>query len=702
MSSGRRVIVVSVIAAAVFVGISLLFVTSTQTSNRRSFKIVGQTHDLITALHDGRREGSFVNSSLNTIESIDTSDRHSAPSPRPSPTLSLASLEQPGPIRFVSVPSQGIQLAHGLLYPRPSTRSCVSSCYRSHGIQFTLPPSLTCDATLRCRWLRLNILTGEEFGVNPPTAKSTNASYTIQSSNLVNSTSMIKDANNSSSLTAPTKSTQHNFFSALCPSASLAYCPLPYAIHRNCHGHSFSIWTAMLKSPGRRGFLSRSYDVQASRRRPFRIAAIYLQPRGRFVKIVAFFLPPSGERNGCNAIFCIYQYPDGRHNVIMAYSIDVSLVYCALPEDIDKMRNTPLQIEYLERANITLRLGYNNGVNSYPAPFTPHPIPRGIRRVGMSICAITKMEGPYIEEWIEYHLLMGYERFILYDNNYEYRSNYYSSTNSTSEQSQFAEDDPTTDSFNRKNGSHSQQQLPVSTAHDSFSEKSSTNPRKINDLVMEAVLKKYKDIVIVRDWPLRHSQTEALTDCITRYGHTTKWMTFVDVDEFVVPSPKYKTVKEAIYKGLSNYTYVQNHWLVFGPCGMNQRPASVLSMEICHNQTTIGSDFPKPTFQPSAAYSIRGYGPHFIKMKTRDADFQPFTADDFFRIYHYRYRTWPEFVAKRHGDVAGLTMTWTKSGLYRSWSRGVKNQRPLDPSKNHILRFIPELKKRLNSRNQKS
>lgn len=34
----------------------------------------------------------------------------------------------------------------------------------------------------------------------------------------------------------------------------------------------------------------------------------------------------------------------------------------------------------------------------------------------LSICAVIKNEGPYLEEWIEFHRIQGVEHFYLYDN----------------------------------------------------------------------------------------------------------------------------------------------------------------------------------------------------------------------------------------------------------------------------------------------
>ena len=33
-----------------------------------------------------------------------------------------------------------------------------------------------------------------------------------------------------------------------------------------------------------------------------------------------------------------------------------------------------------------------------------------------AICAIFKNEGPFLEEWVAYHKLVGFDEFVLYDN----------------------------------------------------------------------------------------------------------------------------------------------------------------------------------------------------------------------------------------------------------------------------------------------
>ena len=47
------------------------------------------------------------------------------------------------------------------------------------------------------------------------------------------------------------------------------------------------------------------------------------------------------------------------------------------------------------------------------------------------ICAIAKFEYNYIYEWVEYHLNLGFDKIVIYDNNdytYTYASIYVSKT----------------------------------------------------------------------------------------------------------------------------------------------------------------------------------------------------------------------------------------------------------------------------------
>ena len=92
----------------------------------------------------------------------------------------------------------------------------------------------------------------------------------------------------------------------------------------------------------------------------------------------------------------------------------------------------------------------------------------------LSVVAIVKNEALYIEEWIEYHKLLGITRFYIYDNE-------------------------STDGLKR-------------------------------------VLNKYicNGEVIYKSYPGKTMQCFAYNDVINQYKYKTKYMAFIDIDEFIV------------------------------------------------------------------------------------------------------------------------------------------------------------------------
>eukprot|EP00752_Nemacystus_decipiens_P016051 g14350.t1 len=95
----------------------------------------------------------------------------------------------------------------------------------------------------------------------------------------------------------------------------------------------------------------------------------------------------------------------------------------------------------------------------------------------MAVCTMFKNEAPYLEEWLQYHRLLGVSKVYLYDNGSSDRS---------------------------------------------------------REVVRSFEMSRF---VEVRNWPHDGAQTEALNDCLCRFRHTTRWMSFIDVDEFVDPAP---------------------------------------------------------------------------------------------------------------------------------------------------------------------
>jgi len=93
----------------------------------------------------------------------------------------------------------------------------------------------------------------------------------------------------------------------------------------------------------------------------------------------------------------------------------------------------------------------------------------------LSFVAIAKNETPYIAEWIEYHLLVGVQKFFIYDN------------------------------------------------------ESADNLREY----LESYIK--DGIVEYNYFPGNRQQIAAYNDAINRYKYSSFWLAFIDIDEFLVP-----------------------------------------------------------------------------------------------------------------------------------------------------------------------
>ena len=132
------------------------------------------------------------------------------------------------------------------------------------------------------------------------------------------------------------------------------------------------------------------------------------------------------------------------------------------------------------------------------------------KKYNVSICAIFKNEAQYLREWIEFNHLVGVEHFYLYNNN--------------------SEDD------------------------------------------YQSVLKPYinNGIVTLIQWPYNQKQMECYMSCIEKYASETKWMGFIDIDEFIVPK-----MVDSIYDFLQPFEKragaVNIYWKLFGSSGKMDR-----------------------------------------------------------------------------------------------------------------------------------
>jgi len=214
----------------------------------------------------------------------------------------------------------------------------------------------------------------------------------------------------------------------------------------------------------------------------------------------------------------------------------------------------------------------------------------------LTVCAIAKNEGPYFQEWIEWHKNLGVEKFYVYDN------------------------------------------------------ESTDNTKDVLAPYIESGLVEYVF------FPGKKKQLAAYHDCMEKRRLEAHWIAMIDIDEFIVPI-KDKTIPDFL-KRFENFSAVEINWLIYGSGGakekeaggvmerfkhhslpnhkLNRRiksivnPRKVLMFIGCHDAVRISGCAATPDGEP-------------IRERYRDREPQQETI----RINHYAVKSYAEFLEKR-------------------------------------------------------
>ena len=152
-------------------------------------------------------------------------------------------------------------------------------------------------------------------------------------------------------------------------------------------------------------------------------------------------------------------------------------------------------------------------------------------RCVLAICAIFKDEALYLREWVEFHQLMGVERFYLYNNN--------------------------------------------------------SSDRYLDALQMHIE----SGAVVLHEWPHQHAQLQVYEHCLKTHGSETDWLAFLDVDEFLF-SPKAQRLPDVL-AGYADHPGVGVNWVMFGSSGHKQKPkGGVLENFLRRGQFDAGLPYP--------------------------------------------------------------------------------------------------------------
>lgn len=178
----------------------------------------------------------------------------------------------------------------------------------------------------------------------------------------------------------------------------------------------------------------------------------------------------------------------------------------------------------------------------------------------LSIGAIFKNEAGYFREWIEFHRLMGVEHFFLYNN--------------------------------------------------------------LSDDNYLSVLKYYIDrgIVTLRDWPepwRKGTQSNVYRDCLDQYGNESRWIAFIDLDEFLF-APNAETLT-GVLKEYEGFPGIVVNWQVYGSSGHKKKPAGLVIENFTMKARTdwIRNKHVKSIVDP--AKTLRSLGAHVFEYHSGEA-----------------------------------------------------------------------------------
>lgn len=229
--------------------------------------------------------------------------------------------------------------------------------------------------------------------------------------------------------------------------------------------------------------------------------------------------------------------------------------------------------------------------------------------INLAITAIVKDEAPYLREWIEFHKLVGVEKFFIYDNG------------------------------------------------------STDNSREVLQPYIEC------GDVIYQYYPGSCAQCPAYTDSIIKNRHKVKFMAFVDVDEFITPIMHDNILDFICYlekKIQHKIDAVGINWLMHGFNGHYEKPEGLVCENFSKCNFKTGSNqHVKSIVRPKSVIACNN--PHYFIYKlfskvvnsAGEDMYGPFTKPyhDEILINHYYTKSYKEVLNKKARGRATCTLT---------------------------------------------
>ena len=180
-----------------------------------------------------------------------------------------------------------------------------------------------------------------------------------------------------------------------------------------------------------------------------------------------------------------------------------------------------------------------------------HPIDKNNRAL-ISLCCIIKDE-PNLEEFIVYHYVIGFQHFYIYDNS---------------------------------------SAIPI-------------KERLNNEF--------FKDKCTIIDYPGKQKQVLSYQHCIRNYGHLTRWLAFIDGDEYILPKQD-KNIVDFLNR-FKNRDSISINWVMFGTNGHVETPKGYMisNFTACDKEQ---NHYVKSIVNPSKIYDLTD--PHYCRMNNPD------------------------------------------------------------------------------------
>jgi hypothetical protein len=262
-------------------------------------------------------------------------------------------------------------------------------------------------------------------------------------------------------------------------------------------------------------------------------------------------------------------------------------------------------------------------------------------RYELTACLKFKNAARFLPEWIEFHQIVGFEHFYLYNNN-------------------------STDDY-------------------------------------LGALAPYRDAesVTLYEWPDVPAFPKCEEHCVAHHRHEARWIAFLDDDEFLFPTKG--TDVRKILRRYESYPAVAVHWLMFGSSGHIRRPQGLVLEDYLHRQRNV-STIIKSIVNPrriAAANSPHHW--HYKEQElASDENERPVKSSSstpatvgILRINHY----WSKSLEDGQNKVArGPVDRWAMENPRSMQLWHEFDSRMNEVEDREILRFMPELKRRLQIR----